>query len=1042
MNILVYGTLVGAGGIAHHTREFTKRLSTYHTVKVVNFPIPPTVTGPYSVDMFSYLDELEDIHHQMLYQQSLWNSENRDNVNQLIELPLTGYDETFKYDLVIVMAEAHHYYYYRDYKINGKPTVAYFPWETELVNPYFFNQLLNFDQIWVPSNWQRTNLINQGSEIDPDKVKVVPLGVCTENYFPVDKEEKKVDKLTFLHIGTFSERKSSYEICKNFIDLYGDNPNFELRLSIGNKIYSREEDEAAIFEKNNLPICSNIKFLGTLTEKEYIQEFKNADVYLSCSRGEGWNFPLIQALASGIPSVWSKVGGQIEYASGAELGCNWIKTIPASNFYPSFTGNFYEPDFNQFTKHIIDVVNNYSYYKRKALEYADFIKVNFNRNVSVDKANRFIKELTNNLSNIYYLVHSTSFGDTLGATPTLRYLSNSHESLINVVTHCKKAFKNNPYVEELLSFDEYEEKTKNNKEITYQSFTSAGTLDGNGIEKKFTHIDARQIHAIDLGFQLTPEQLHYDFIPDEFKLDVQLPNEYVVLHITENWPNRTWAYENWYALIQWLAENNIFTVLIGQGYTEKLHTSLGKNVLEKACPFFDNLYGIDLSEQGTISDMWHVMNKAVAIITMDSGPLHLAGTTDSYIIQLGSAIHPSLRAPFRNGDQSYKYSFVGGSCNLFCNSNLKYNIAEWKHINAVPPLPGCLENKKTFECHPSVTQVVDKIENLFSCKKNVPRFDVKKVQWTGNRIEYGFIGGEGSNGTVNVYDKTTGLRAYSIFHANLYTESDQIFWIEIYADKYSTFDCIVKLEVDGVVLDEIELVRNSTQLEIVKNIPITKDLFSDNFINTENSYLTYWEIFVDKTYEHPKIQINPGDVVLDIGGNHGLFTLFALQKQAKKVYTVEPSKECFTSLDKLSTYFNEIEKINAAVFNIDGKATLLSSINNSACNHLQEVDFNPGVNLENNYTVPTVHINTLLQDIYKSTSIDFLKIDCEGSELRIMEAVDLTLLTKIPKLAMEVHSREKLNRIEKILSPYYDIHLVEHDLGNLTIFCKLKTAIS
>ena len=33
---------------------------------------------------------------------------------------------------------------------------------------------------------------------------------------------------------------------------------------------------------------------------------------------------------------------------------------------------------------------------------------------------------------IYYLIYSPSFGDTLAATPTLRYLSQSHESKINV----------------------------------------------------------------------------------------------------------------------------------------------------------------------------------------------------------------------------------------------------------------------------------------------------------------------------------------------------------------------------------------------------------------------------------------------------------------------------------------------------------------------------------------------------------------------------------------------------------------------------------
>ena len=56
---------------------------------------------------------------------------------------------------------------------------------------------------------------------------------------------------------------------------------------------------------------------------------------------------------------------------------------------------------------------------------------------------------------IYYLIHSVSFGDTLCATPTLRYLSQSHNQKINVVSHIDEIFDNNPYVNDCLSFNEF-----------------------------------------------------------------------------------------------------------------------------------------------------------------------------------------------------------------------------------------------------------------------------------------------------------------------------------------------------------------------------------------------------------------------------------------------------------------------------------------------------------------------------------------------------------------------------------------------------------
>lgn len=632
---------------------------------------------------------------------------------------------------------------------------------------------------------------------------------------------------------------------------------------------------------------------------------------------------------------------------------------------------------------------------------------------------------------INYLVHSTSFGDTLAATPTLRYLSNSHNTKINVVTHCKKAFANNPYVQQLLTFDEYIESPN---EITYQSFTSAGTLDGNKIEKKFTHIDIRQIHAMDLGFQLTPDQLHYDFYPDISSLQLELPDHYVVLHVTENWQNRTWAYENWFTLIEWLAENNIFTVLVGKSYTEYLHSSIEDGVLHKKCPTFTNLLGIDLTEQGTISDLWHIINGAEIIVTMDSGPLHLAGTTDTYIIQLGSPVHPTLRAPFRNGRQDYKYSFLGGGCDLFCNSNLKYNVREWGHINAVPPLIGCLESKNTFECHPAVEQVINKVTELLDIPEKQPRFIKDSVNWVNGRIEYNLADGLNVSGKVNVYDKTTGLKAFTVHHSSL---EGQGFWISLDIDLHSTFDCILELEVDDKVVDRVSLNRNKTSLNYIKNVPITKDIFVESNVNIDNSYLTYWEIFIDKTYEKHDIKIEPGDVVLDIGGNHGFFALYSLTKLASKVFTVEPSKECFSSIEKISSTFREIIPLNAAVSNTDEPLTLISDPKHSAANHVEGVAFKPVGDFATRYTVPGIHINKLLKDLYKISSIDLAKIDCEGSEEQIFEAVDLSLLSKIPKLIIETHSKDIRDKIKLILSETYTV-TTGYGEEISTLYCKVK----
>ena len=98
---------------------------------------------------------------------------------------------------------------------------------------------------------------------------------------------------------------------------------------------------------------------------------------------------------------------------------------------------------------------------------------------------------------------------------------------------------------------------------------------------------------------------------------------------------------------------------------------------------------------------------------MDSGILHLAGTTDTHIIQLGSSINPKLRAPYRKGTQDYKYSYVPGTCDLFCASNMEYGQRAHNTIHGIPELMYCLENKSTFECHPSVKNVVNEVKKVY-----------------------------------------------------------------------------------------------------------------------------------------------------------------------------------------------------------------------------------------------------------------------------------------------------------------------------------------
>jgi len=302
------------------------------------------------------------------------------------------------------------------------------------------------------------------------------------------------------------------------------------------------------------------------------------------------------------------------------------------------------------------------------------------------------------------LTEAKAIGDTLCSTPVLRKLYDSYNSKIIVVTDFPELFKNNPLVEKVYQSSSINRDFINSNFISHNSFYENGQKNNKGIEFKHNRIDIRQYHAIKLGFMLTKDEMGLDYIPDTFEPINKLPDKYVLIHPVQNWPSRTWDAVKWMELTKKLNEQNISVVSIGKESSEVGFFNVKKPIFN-----FEIKNGINLMNKTTLSQSWHLIDKSMCFITMDSGLLHLAGTTDSNILQLGSSINKEFRAPYRNGSQDYKYHYVGGGCSLFCGSDMKYGVKEWGDIQGVPPLINCLENKPTFECHPSVDQVFNKI---------------------------------------------------------------------------------------------------------------------------------------------------------------------------------------------------------------------------------------------------------------------------------------------------------------------------------------------
>ena len=190
--------------------------------------------------------------------------------------------------------------------VHPSPSILYNVWESTEYPMAFMEKLKNYDQLWVPSEWQRSCSIAQG--IPEEFVKVVPEGVDPDVYKPVDVEIGEI--FTFVHVGQWQPRKSTLEVIQSFLKAFPDNDSVRLELSVdtlfpSDQYKSTEERLEACGIKDKRIIVVHFE-----EREDYIRRLQRARCFVSCSRSEGWGLPIIEAMAC-FPSTTMVVANDI-----------------------------------------------------------------------------------------------------------------------------------------------------------------------------------------------------------------------------------------------------------------------------------------------------------------------------------------------------------------------------------------------------------------------------------------------------------------------------------------------------------------------------------------------------------------------------------------------------------------------------------------------------------------------------------------------------------------------------------------------------------
>jgi FkbM family methyltransferase len=863
MKILAHAPFIGNTGYANHARSFFTALNKYHQVKVRNMTIGGSWSG-YSKTPHDGESYITDEMKEMLYQQTLVNSD-----NSRTDYPIYGYDPNFKPDVHIVLMENNNNYYYDNYE---GYKIAYCVWESTRFSEEFFNRLLTFDEMWVPTQWQYDCIIEQG--YPKEKVFIVPEGVDVETFKPLNKFPKR-KKTRFVMFGRWEWRKGTTEILKAFGEVFQDVEDVELIASVENPFPSdglRTTEERI---KHYGIDTKNIKFINFPSRKEYVKYLQEAHVFVSCARSEGWNLPLIEAMACGTPSIYSNWGGQLQFTLDKGIPVSIKGLTPANHEHKDFPGDYCEPDWGDL-----------KFKLRQAYDYNTAMWID-----SKADAKR---------------IHKDFNWDTIakGASEILE----RHNKPFAFVTTGNLQYM--PVIEKLVqSLSEF----SNNKIIVYG-------------------------------------------------IDCEVPFDYPnVIRKTIN-PPKISEHDKWY----W-----------------KQHACL-----ESLNEGFENFVWID----GDV-----VVN-------------HNIDNVKEYFSQLTTYPIPDIHV-----QTEFFGMYNNGKDSQLFNEQL---ANEWK-INKRNPYAHICFYIYNSNCKGWFSEILDHYTKVIRDNPN----DYKRLYlWNDEGIDNAMRWKHGcnkflplSNFDTSGYDGDLGNTNEMLHHFYKFWNEEgpqnfnRIFGYQFIPkdkSKIIYFHGNKNAEISDKMIDFIKMKRDKsfhkseyfyTDIYKVENLGDIKG-YEGGTIEVADKFgwfrAIYHEIFnLMDYYKDRERTINEGDIVVDLGGNVGIFNRWAYSQGASKVISFEPDKRYFKLLslnaDSRSILFN------AAIADTIGEFTLYQTDHLGGSTLLGSGD---GVT----YPVRTYTLDYLFETGLIDR-IDFLKVDIEGAEHHAFAGISNENLMKVKSIAMEYH---------------------------------------
>ncbi len=180
------------------------------------------------------------------------------------------------------------------------------------------------------------------------------------------------------------------------------------------------------------------------------------------------------------------------------------------------------------------------------------------------------------------------------------------------------------------------------------------------------------------------------------------------------------------------------------------------------------------------------------------------------------------------------------------------------------------------------------------------------------------------------------------------------------------------------------------------------DLLLVDLESSETLHHLQREICNQDEYKIKDIELNDGDVIVDIGANVGIVSIYLAKRFPNvKILAYEAHPHTYKNLLE-NIELNDVKNIvphNLAVYSKDSDTLNITldivNTGSSSCFKNDEGQITE--------TVSTISLDTIIKN-NNISNIRYLKIDCEGAEFDIIEGSKLIHEIPVQEIGIEIHS--------------------------------------